>query len=321
MGPLQETDKENCPIQGLAPSADSITVQVVLLHPSSDSRVFWVLNGMEFNGTSESVYHTAKPRGWGNPGGSIERVDMFNAQGAPCTFEEMIIACGRREVEYETGFINFTFERYLPSQISFLRRQYAFGHRVLTLVAKLRDLARIPIKEVETGEIEDGQWFDLSLSPTHVFKNRPDPLYWSHIRRTIICLSRLARQCGKYIPIHPLWKLAFPMGKGDVRFPLDGYCLSPRDWYKEFKDRIACGDDVVNLDRMYAQYRHEIDQVRRHQAQLYHEQKDSRPAAYDPDSFITPEEHRFMVQQYQKQREKQDNEWREFGESLVQSRP
>lgn len=281
---LQETNKGKCAVDMTALNKDSITVQVVLRHPYDDSKVFWVLNTKEPNRMSERIYGTPKPRGWGNPGGGLERIDLFDAKGASCSFEDIILACGIRETRCETGFIDFTFERYSPSQISFLRHQYAFGHRVLTLVARLHTLTQICIEEVETGEIEDGQWFDLSLPPTQLFKNHGDIPYWSHVRRTLICLFRVARQSRKYIPIHTLWGLVFPVGKGDMRFPLNGYCLPPRDWYQEFKYDIACSNDSINLDRIYMKYQQEIDRIRNHQAQNYGSTKSS------PDFSVTPED-------------------------------
>ncbi|MDP3770252.1 MAG: NUDIX domain-containing protein [Candidatus Sungbacteria bacterium] len=195
-------------------SQPSITVQVVLMHPHDTDTVYWVLNKQEVAIASGcAAYDTAKPRGWGNPGGSVEEIDGIDEAGFPRSFEETLVAAARREVTDETGFVNFDFVPYLPNQLEFLRYRHDSGHMVITMAARLRNFEQklvmgtdgtMYVKEME--EIERGRWLDLTVSPIELFKNEKDLPYWSHIRRTIIVLQRLGKGRSR---IHSLWRLVF----------------------------------------------------------------------------------------------------------------
>lgn len=186
----------------------SITVQVVLFHPDNNHMIYWVLNKEETDGALLPDYNTHKPRGWGNPGGSVEITDMMNDEKIH-SFEDMILRCGERELKAETGFTDFIFERYLPSELPFLNQQNQRGHRVITLVARLIDVDnQVPVQEIE--EIEHGAWIDLSASPVQLFKDHTDMPYWSHVRRMVIVFHRLVRQRAYQnvlLSLHHQWEV------------------------------------------------------------------------------------------------------------------
>ena len=122
----------------------SMTIQIVLLHPSRKGLVYWVLNREETENTRKSViYGTLKPRGWGNPGGGIEPIDCVNGQGTPHSWEKMIESCAKRELVDETGFRHFEFRRNAISRLPFIRYDDPYGHCVMTLLAQLHDCKSI----------------------------------------------------------------------------------------------------------------------------------------------------------------------------------
>lgn len=196
----------------------SITVQVVLMHPRNVNTIYWVLNKEEIIIASQH-YHGPKPAGWGNPGGSVETVDETDQNGFIRSFEEMLVAAAKREVEAETGFINFDFIPYFQNKLEFLRYVYDTGHTVITLVARLRDLKQELVLEKdgtrhvrEIEEIDRGRWFDLGLSPTELFEHEQYLPYRSHIKRTVIVLQRINRGRSR---IHPLWGATFTSSGGE----------------------------------------------------------------------------------------------------------
>lgn len=298
----------------------SITAQVVLLHPSFSTNVYWVLNREEQGKCTQIYGTTPKPAGWGNPGGGVDPdVDGIDKHGhARVSSEEITRAGAQREVEDETGFHDLYFIPYQSSRVPFLIRPYE-GHCIVTFVAKLNNFSRyLPVKEEETGEIIRGGWFDLSISPIDIF--RPDAIlpYRSHIQRTIICFNMMARimQPRKYVPINPLWKLVFPVGNGDPRFPSNGYSLPIEAWKNQMRDHIRFHRRAVNIEGIYEQYRHEIDVAR-------DSRQDKPPAppqpvviadtaALDEDAFLREVHNRKLLEQEQA--------WREFGEKCARDR-
>lgn len=300
----------------------SITAQVVLLHPAFSTRVYWVLNREEQRECTQVYGTTPKPAGWGNPGGGMEReIDGIDEHGHARVSEEIIRACARREVEDETGFDDFQFIRYQSSRIPFLIRPYE-NHCIVTFVAKLNNFSRyLPVKEEETGEIIRGAWFDLSMSPIDMLS--PDAIlpYRSHIQRTIICLNMMTRlpQQKKYIPINPVWKLVFPVGNGDSRFPSNGYLLPIEAWKEQMRDHIRFHRHTLDIERIYEQYRHEIDM-----AQQDPQQKKSVPlrsvVIANPTDIITPDEDSYLRDLHQRKLIEQEQAWRQFGEECARSR-
>ncbi|MDP3778551.1 MAG: NUDIX domain-containing protein [bacterium] len=213
----------------------SMTVHVVLMHPHNPTKIYWVLNKQE----PLTAYHfskTPKPRGWGNPGGGLEIMDVHDLTGRERSSDQMVQTCAQREVIAETGFMNFNFEYAAPLNSIFLRYTCPSGHQVITLAAFLQNFQQVEIEEVE--EIEDGAWFDLSISPVELFQRRPDLPYWSHVRRTIMILNRIAQSQGKPLPpIHPTWNMVFPSDKGNLRISFQ-HSLPSTLWYEQLKRTI-----------------------------------------------------------------------------------
>lgn len=249
------------------PTHFSITVQSVLLHPSLEGVVYWVLNKQETENTEQAHYLTPKPRGWGNPGGGVEFTDRVDLNGTAHSLEKTIENCGRRELKDETGFLNFKFQRYSPSQIHFLRNDYSYGHCVVTLLGRLLDFQSVPIKETE--EIICGGWFDLSISPIKLFQNHSDLPYWSHVRRTINVFRYLARQTGNKKTInniHPLWDIVFPIMTRNSRFPKNGYLIPHRDWYRVMRYFIQYPHHDTHLNAIYDYLKLDIDEKRKQES-------------------------------------------------------
>lgn len=238
MEPLQDIRKKDYEVARVPMNGNksllinpSMTVHVVLMHPRDPAKIYWVLNKQE----PLTTYHfskTPKPRGWGNPGGGLEVMDAQDDTGHARSSDQMIQTCARREVAAETGFMNFHFEEAVPLNSVFLRYVCPSGHHVLTLAAFLKDFRQDEIEEVE--EIEDRAWFDLSISPIELFQHWPDLPYWSHVRRTIIVLNRIAQRHRRPLPqIHPTWNLVFPNIRTSPK-----HSIPSAIWYSQMRSAI-----------------------------------------------------------------------------------
>ena len=292
----------------------SITVQVVLRHPSQHPTcVYWVLNKEESD-CDIPDFPTPKPRGWGNPGGGLEPHDTFDHSGKFRSFEDMILACAMREVRAETGFVHFRFEQDSTTcQFPFIYNMHKSGHRILTLAARLDTFEQkfTDNGEVEeANEIEGGMWFDFSMSPADFLRDEADLPYWSHVRRTIMVLNRLARNKERDVPpIHPLWKLIFHVGAGDPRFPSHGYCLEPPAWYEEMRYLINANAAQIDLDRIFRDNREQIEVQRAIEAERGRSLLPSSACASQPTA-----QDIYLLAEYRKKiaREEEEEEWREF---------
>ncbi len=213
----------------------SMTVHVVLTHPHDPAKIYWVLNRQEPLTTTYHFSRTPKPRGWGNPGGGLEVMDAQDNAGHTRSSDQMIQTCARREVVAETGFTNFNFEYATPLNSVFLRYTCPSGHHVITLAALLQNFQQVAVEEVE--EIEDGAWFDLSVSPIELFQRRSDLPYWSHVRRSIMVLNRIAQRSTRrpFPLIHPTWNLVFPIK--DMNAPKRS-TLPSTAWYQQLRHHI-----------------------------------------------------------------------------------
>ena len=297
----------------------SITVQVVLQRPDQHATtVYWVLNREESD-SNVPDFPTPKPRGWGNPGGGLELVDAFSRSDQLHSFEGMILACARREVTAETGFIYLQFEPdFATRRFPLLRNVHRSGHRIFTLSARLNNFEQRFTEEgevEEANEIERGLWFDLSKSPVDLLAEEPDLPYWSHVWRTVTVLNRLAQNRGKSVPpIHPLWKLVFRVGAGDPRFPADGYCLEPRAWYVELRHLVDIRATRINFDRIFDLYREEIEVQRAIEAErrpVAPPVRDIRDSIQQPQCIATSEDLRLLAE-YRAKIAREEEEWREF---------
>lgn len=242
----------------------SMTVQTVLLHPSMEGSVYWVLNRQETESARQGVHSTPKPCGWGNPGGGVELIDCVNEHGVLHSFEKTVASCGKRELVDETGFTHFEFKRNAALELPFIRYDDPYGHCVITLLAQLYDYQSIPVKEVE--EITCGSWFDLSVSPVELFQGRADLPYWLHVRRTIIVLNYVAKYMDDnnlMRAVHPLWNLVFPVITQDTRFPQWGYLIPPQHWYHIMRMLIKDRVHAFDMDFIYDHLGPQIDERRR----------------------------------------------------------
>ena len=298
---LQYEQEYHKDVQDIVPKYESnedlpsITVQVVLKHPNSDSVVYWVLNKKEVDKREDSP--TLKPSGWGNPGGGLEQKDRLS-RASP---EAAIHACGRRELIDETGFINFTFEETIQP----LYYTHKSGHQVITLAAILQNLHNIPIKEHE--EIECGQWIDLHQSPSYFFDSDGDMPYWSHVRNTIIVLNRLAYVYNlPTIRVHPIWKLVFNVGAGNPRFPLYGFHIKDsHTWRQEFRHHIQKDAKEINLDHIYEVFGEQIKELKEKERGLISQRAYTERA--------TLQDLRRLAQ-YKEELRQEEDKWRKFAE-------
>ena len=291
----------------------SITAQVVLQRPDQHATtVFWVLNKEE-SCCTVTDFLNPKPGGWGNPGGGLELIDAFDRLGNLRSFEGMICECGRREVKAETGFIHFQFEPDCATrQFSFLCEMHRSGHRIITLAAQLENFEQrlTENNEIEeVNEIEGAAWFDLSKSPVDLLGGGTYLPYWSHVRRTVTVLERLARNREKGVPpIHPLWKIAFKMGSGDSRFPSGGYCLEPRAWYEEMRYLIDTKATKVDLNRIFELYREKIEV----QVAIEGERKRIITSPVRDAQFAATREDMRLLAEYQTRLAQEEQKWLDF---------
>ncbi len=280
----------------------SMTVQTVLLRPSMDGLVYWVLNRQETKSLRQGIHSTPKLRGWGNPGGGVELVDCVNEHGVLHSFEKTVASCGKRELVDETGFTHFEFKRNAALELPFIRYNNPYGHCVITLLAQLYDDQSIPVKEVE--EIMCGAWFDLSLSPVESFQGRADLPYWSHVRRTITVLRYATQDAdtnNTVRAIHSLWNLVFPIVTQDTRFPRGQYLISPPDWYHIMRMLIMNRVHTLDLDFIYDHLGHRIEERRRQEndSQLFEEKSNVLLPKSDSLYVQRPSEQERMVAQYE----------------------
>ena len=244
-----------------------------------------------------------KPDGWGNSGGGLERLiynplrDSFLTEletlemrrpGCPIftdkslTEEERtILAGGLREFVDETGFRDIEIRTDYPG---IFLSDYAYpswtdangvvhpgGHRKITLWGKLTSFREVPI--VEAQEIDRTDWFDLSSSlPALFFNLSPERPYWSHVRNTLSSILKVYRYEREtkddFIPnipkrIHPSWWYVFQVGKGDSRFPQNGYRMSPGQWYKLFELMVAKRMETVDNDFLLRFLRGDVEHAKR----------------------------------------------------------
>lgn len=220
-----------------------------------------------------------KPRGFGNGGGGLERLVYVQSRGVymteleilemrrpghpiltnPSLSEEqrVILAGGLREIVDETGFRDveiqtdypgiFLSDYCYPSWVDSNSKVWPGGHRKITLWGKLESYKEDSIVEAE--EIEITEWFDVSISLPKLFFNcAPDRPYISHVRstlRAVLAIHRYQRETSDgFVPnipgrVHPSWWHVFQVGRGDSRFPQQGYKLSPAEWYKLFEMMVV----------------------------------------------------------------------------------
>lgn len=220
-----------------------------------------------------------KPDGWGNGGGGLEKLIYTPSRGKYLTELEilemrrpghpiltddslseevkLILAGGLREFVDETGFRDieirtdhpgvFLSDYEYPPWIDADGRVWPGGHRKITLWGALTSYREDPIIEVD--EIDRTDWFDMATSlPSLFFNIAPEKPYISHVRSTlrgILAIYRYEKETSNgFVPnipgrIHPSWWYAFQVGRGDSRFPRQGYKLSPGAWYKLFDLMVA----------------------------------------------------------------------------------
>lgn len=173
---------------------------------------------------------------------------------------KIILAGGLREFVDETGFRDieirtdypgvFLSEYEYPPWIDPVTGTiFPGGHRKITLWGNLTSYRADPI--IEEDEIDRTAWFDTEISLPKLFFNvAPEKPYISHVRSTlrgILAIYRYEKEVSdNFVPnipgqIHPSWWYAFQVGKGDSRFPRDGYKMSrkPWEWYKLFDVMVA----------------------------------------------------------------------------------
>lgn len=157
---------------------------------------------------------------------------------------EFVDETGFRDIEIRTDYPGIFLSDYLyPPWIDPVTGTiFPSGHRKITLWGKLSSYREDPIIEME--EIDRTGWFDLEISLPRLFFNvAPEKPYISHVRSTlksILAIYRYEKQTSDgfvlNIPrrVHPSWWYAFQVGRGDSRFPRQGYKLSSGEWYKLF---------------------------------------------------------------------------------------
>lgn len=277
-----------------------MTVQVLALHPYQPNIIRWAHNLLEDKPSDIPRYEgKGKPSGWGNAGGGLEKrlynpilnrhfegeLDYLSFRyphhpllmdGSLSEEDKTVLACGLREFVDETGYVDIDIiteyrnEYDRPFLLDYLYKDN--DHRVVTIWGQLRSFKVQNI--VESYEIDRTDWFDTSSSLFKQFFNRlthPDRPYWSHVRRTLLALLRINRHQRQdhdnhndFIRlIHPSWWTVFQVGRGDPRFPVRGYKISPADWYKLFDYAVENRIDMPDQEYIYRLFRNEIEEQKR----------------------------------------------------------
>lgn len=273
------------------------TVQMLAFHPFDRTYTLWVHNLLEKNSVYIPRYgNSVKPPGWGHPGGGQEPEELERLRERDPSHpiltnlnlseeDKTIAACGLREFRDETGLYGVTI-RMVP-RIQEVESGSVVGvrlyshkmedwwedgsktvHEVVTLWGEVESLARRPIYEVD--EIDKAEWIDLSRPICETFRDRdamPGFLYWSNVRRTLIGVHRRDwwlrffdedERCINHL-VHPSLRLVFPVGRGDPRFPKNGFRIHFIKWYyvigMMIQDQIA----TVGTNIIYELFKDDID--------------------------------------------------------------
>ncbi len=266
------------------PASTGKTIQVLAFHPIFPNTILWVHNIQEKVSAFIKRYDgKPKPSGWGNGGGGLESNELellakydpehplFSYQLAD--EDKTIIACGLRELRDESGYYDINIDIPEDGQYRLLTYTYRDErgneeHQVITLGGGLQSLSRRPI--VETNEIDIVDWFDVTQSlPEQFFDQvkRPERPYWSHVRRTLLGIQQLDyrkrdefgdRYAMLRDRVHPSWRFVFPIGKGDERFPKNGYPMPPAKWYELFEEMVKEKIEMVDRDFIFNKFSNAI---------------------------------------------------------------
>lgn len=276
---------------------NSRTVQVLALHPLYPTWTLWVHNLPESIAVYILRYgNTVKPPGWGLAGGGQEPHEVEKLRGRdpnhpilanPHISEEdrAIAACGLREFRDESGYEDILI-RTMPlhksasSGPSATVRLYDYRmkdrwpdgsettHEIVLLWGEVESLAHRPIQELD--EVDKSEWFDVSRPLCEIFRDRaatPGFPYWSHVRRTIIGIQRIdwwrrffnEEEKSLSRLIHPSWRLVFPVGRGDDRYPRNGFRIPPAKWYYLVEMMIQEQMETVGANFIYELFREDIE--------------------------------------------------------------
>lgn len=283
-----------------------ITVQIIASR-NMDDKILWVHNLPEKKGPIVPMYgKKRKPEGWGNAGGGMEMgrrgekdelvLLAERYKDAATTPEErrtiewilesgfnhdqqMILSCGFREFVDETGYFDITI---LPvgGRLSVHEHMYDNGHRVVTLRARVNNLVKKPIREVE--EVDIAEWIDPTEPLPHFLWGRHGLPYYAHDLRTILGSVQYDRHLvreGEILPstlsistrFDTSWRWVFPV-RGDDRFPQKGFRMEPATWYAFMRYLVDNRVEILNshtvrehgkkmgfADLLYRRHKNEID--------------------------------------------------------------
>lgn len=259
-----------------------ITVQVLARHHQIPTSIGWAHNLLEQEPTNLTQYdNKPKPAGWGNGGGGLEPDDLDRVaklfpnhpiltDSSLSEDQRLIIAGGIREFLSETGYRDFDIVTDYPGVFLYDYKYrdwvdakgvlHSGGHRKITLWGQVNSYKIHDKDWIEKHEVDKTDWFDMADPLPGYFSNpltHPDKPYWSHVRSSLICLLRiygyLKANSDHFVPniptrIHPSWWYIFKVGKGDSRFPADGYRLSPNQWYRLFDIMVSKKMEVADND-------------------------------------------------------------------------
>ena len=269
------------------------TVQVLAISPHSLTTCLLVHHKLEVlqpNDPIVKIFGTnGKPPYFGNPGGGMEIDELVRFQTEQAKrynhyqrtlkpHDLALVGAGLRETIDESGFddIEIMTDRDDGSLIILNDYRYVNRHRVVTLWGQYGSYHQRPIREKD--EIDHVAWVDFSLPMVEVFRRLRKELssdllvypFWSHIRRSLVGfhnmdkywreLSERPLQVSRLI--HDSWKLCFPIGEGDIRFPKNGYRISPKDWYQMFDIMLDQGIENIDANVIYEVFREKIDRAK-----------------------------------------------------------
>ncbi len=274
--PVSDTGKTNTTVQLLGEAPDRHAVVKFL-------QVHNRLETLVLGAPIIPMYgRRAKPPGLGNPGGGMEPNELelfkknepewykyYDSLGTLTPEDLKIIGCAMRESKDESGFcdLEIVLDEDTKKLIILTDYHYREGHRVLTVWGKYSSYQSRPIKE--SDEIDYADWVDFSLPMIEVYERLRRKLpgwpvypYWSHLRRILSSIRVIERyhrnlegranQIGRLI--HPAYRTVFPVGKGDSRFPANGYLISPYDWYHMFDIMLEKGIEGLSNDVLLSEF-------------------------------------------------------------------
>lgn len=269
-------------------SNSGITVQVLAFNPWEPDKILMVRNLPEKNAPfihpkfcDRNGNPIGKPPGWGMAGGGLEpnELELLTSADPACWIltepdttdeERLILACGYREFRDESGYDLEIHRGPRDGWAVLEQKDRDTGHRLIVLHGRVPSLVSVrPV--VEVNEIDRVDWIDIRepLSELFAGKNpkgkRPLFPYFSHLRKIQLAaklIDKYSESRHKILDrIHFSWRMVFPLGAGDPRFPIHGFQIPSNHFYPILDFMIQRKMETISLDWLSILYQDLLERL------------------------------------------------------------